>query len=370
VIAIAASAVLQAAAGCGPMVERPRFPSRPDSIRPADLLGPYDGKVIDGETDRPIAGATVAASWAFERGIGVPGPADAEEVVVQTGADGRYVIPQLDRLPTGLSARVRRFTLIIYQRGFVAWRSDRRFPGTTPRRDFSQRGNVARLDRWQPAFTHAQHLLFMGGGAKIREVAAWEAQQASLDLEGETGGGRMSADGEETRATAVLDIGALLTDDEIRGVTGYVGSFEKEKLSDLPTTEFYDSRHFKAVNKPESFDVGLRVWRLGVAAAEAQYQKLRRELPKADVTDEIGDASFRARSGDIGGLVFLVRDRGVVVSLTCGSGQCTDPAQLATIGKLVESRLSDLPPAPPLPAAPGDEAPAPGPAHAPAEAKP
>ena len=231
---------------------------------------------------------------------------------------------------------------------------------------------MARLDRWQPTFTHARHLLFVGGGAKIREAAAWEAQQASLDLEGEAAGGRGPSDGEEPRSTAVLDIGGLLTDDEIRGVTGYVGSFEKEKLSDLPTTEFYDSRHFKAVDKPESFDVGLRVWRLGVAAADAQYQKLRRELPKADVTDEIGDASFRARSGNIGGLVFLVRDRGIVVSLTCGSDQCADPAQLATIGKLVESRLSDLPPAPPLPAAPGDEAPAPAPSapRAPGEAKP
>jgi hypothetical protein len=354
-LAALAALAVAGGAGCGPMVERPAFPARPDSVRPADLLGPYDGKVIDGETERPIAGATVAASWAFERGIGVPAPVDAEEVVVQTGADGRYAIPQLDRLPTGLSARVRRFTLIVYQRGFVAWRSDRRFPGGMARRDFSQRGNVARLERWQPAFTHAQHLVFLGGGAKIREAAAWEAQQASLDLEGETGG-RASADGGGgPRLSVVLDIGGLLTDDEIRGVTGYVGAFEKEKLTDLPTTEFYDSRHFKAVNRAESYDVGLRVWRLGPAAADAQYQKLRRELPKADVTDEIGDASFRARAGEIAGLVFLVRERGVVVSLTCGSGQCTDPAQLATIGKLVESRLPELPPAAPLPAAPGAE---------------
>jgi hypothetical protein len=346
------------------MVERPRFPSRPDSVRPADLLGPYDGKVLDAETDRPIGGATVAASWAFERGIGVPGPVDAEEVVVQTGADGRYAIPPLDRLPSGLSARVRRFTLIVYQRGFVAWRSDRRFPGREARRDFSQRGNVARLERWQPTFTHAQHLVFLGGGGKIREAAAWEAQQASQDIEGETTG-RTSLEAEATRLATALDIENLLTDDEIRGVTGYVGAFEKERLPDLPTTEFYDSRHFKAANRPESFDVGLRVWRLGVAAAEAQYQKLRRELPKAEVTDEIGDASFRARAGEIAGLAFLVRERGVVVSLTCGSGQCTDPAQLATIGKLVESRLSDLPAAAPLPAAPGTETPS-----APAEEKP
>lgn len=344
------------AAACGPMVERPSFPSRPDSVRPGNLLGPYDGTVLDADTERPIAGALVAASWAFERGIGVPGPIDAEEVVTQTGADGRYSIAMLGRLPAGLSARVRRFTLIVYQRGYQAWRSDRRFPGREARRDFSQRGNVVRLDRWQPTFSHAQHLLFMGGGSKVHEAAAWEAQQASLDIDGEVGG-TAGSDASSPRLVTVLDIGTLLSDDEIRGVTGYVGAFAKQKLGDLPTTEFYDSHHFKAEGRPETFDVGLRVWRLGAAAAEAQYQKLRREVPKADVTDEIGDASFRARAGEIGGLVFLVRERGVVVSLTCGSGQCGDPGQLVTLGKLVESRLPELPAAAPLPVAPGTETP-------------
>ena len=145
----------------------------------------------------------------------------------------------------------------------------------------------------------------------------------------------------------VLDISGLLTDDEIRGVTGYVGRFDDGKLTDLPTTEFYDSRHFKAEGQPESYDVGVRVWRLGAAAAEVQYQKLQRELPQASTTDEIGDASFRARAGQIQGLVFLVRERGVVVSLTCGGGQCADPGQIVTLGKLVESRLPDLPVAAP-----------------------
>ena len=348
------AALLACLSACGPMVERPAFPARPDSVRPADLLGPYDGKVIDSDTERPVAGALVAASWAFERGVGVPGPASAEEIVTQTGADGRYTIPVLAHLPTGLSARVRRFTLIVYQRGFVAWRSDRRFPGRDVRRDFSQRGNVVRLERWQVSYGHAQHLLFMGGGAKVQEAAAWEAQQASLDLEGEGGTAGAGAEG-GARLVALLDIAGLLSDDEIRGVTGYVGAFDDGKLADLPTTEFYDSRHFKAQNRPESYDVGLRVWRLGTAGAEAQYQKLAKELPKADLTDELGDASFRARAAEIAGLVFLVRDRGVVVSLTCGTGQCTDPGQLLTLGKLVESKLSDLPAASPLPAAPETE---------------
>jgi hypothetical protein len=342
-------------AGCGPLVEQAPFPVRPDSIRPADLLGPYDGMVVDADSDRPVSGATVQASWAFETGIGFHAPAGSREVVVETGADGRYTIPRLDDLPVGASARIRRFTLVVYHRGHVAWRNDRVFPGQTRRRDFSQRGNRVRLERWQPALRHVDHLTFLGGGAKVRLASAWELQPAALDLEGErvTATRAPGEPGAPTPFTP-LDVSKLLTDDEIRGVTGYVGKFEDGKLTDLPTTEFYDSRHFKALGKPESYDVGLRVWRLGSAAAEVQYGKLMGTLPGAKQTDEVGDASFRARSGDIGGLVFLVRERGVVVSMTCGNAQCTEPGQLVKMAKLVESHLSELPAEPPpsLPAVP------------------
>jgi hypothetical protein len=345
-------AALAASGGCGPLVETAPFAVRPDSVRPGDLLGPYDGIVLDADSDRPIAGATVAASWGFENGVGFHAPSGAREVVVQTGADGRYTIPHLDDLPEGASARIRRFTLIVYHRGHVAWRSDRVFPGQMRRRDFSQRGNRVRLDRWQPSNRHAANLLFLGGGPKIRLAAAWELQAAALELEGERVPATAHAAAETTPAVlSPLDVSKLLSDEEIRGVTGYVGKFEDGKLTDLPTTEFYDSRHFKALGRPESFDVGLRVWRLGPAASEVQYGKLQTTLPGAHATDEVGDASFRAQSGEIGGLVFLVRERGVVVSMTCGSGQCTEPAQLVKLAKLVESRLPELPAEQPRPAA-------------------
>jgi hypothetical protein len=338
------------------MVEGARFPVRPDSVRAADLLGPYDGIVMDADSDRPVAGALVAGAWAFERGIGFQAPLSAEEVVVETGADGRYLIPRLQELPGGLSTRVRRFTLIVYQRGYAGWRSDHRFPGREPRRDFSQRGNRVRLEKWQPTYQHAEHLVFLGGGQKVRAAAAWEAQAAALELEGErVVPGKEKETAALATTTTPLDISHLLSDDEIRGVTGYVGKFEDGKLTDLPTTEFYDSRHFKAQGKPEAYDVGLRVWRLGPAAAEVQYRKLAQELPNAKATDEVGDVSFRAKTGGaktggttggINGLTYLVRDRGVVVSLTCGASQCTEPAQLLKLAKLVESRLPELPPEP------------------------
>ena len=117
--------------------------------------------------------------------------------------------------------------------------------------------------------------------------AAWELQAAALELEGQQPRRPPGPEGGAPAAPAVattavpLDISKLLADDEIRGVTGYVGKFEDGKLTDLPTTEFYDSRHFKAVGKPESYDVGLRVWRLGTAAAEVQYRKLMSTLPEA-----------------------------------------------------------------------------------------
>jgi hypothetical protein len=341
------------------MIEAAPFPVRPDSVRPADLLGPYDGIVVDADSDRAIAGATVAASWAFERGIGLRAPAGAKEFVTETGADGRYLVPKLEDLPDGASMRVRRFTLIVYHRGHVAWRSDRLFPGREARRDFSQRGSRVRLERWQPALRHAEHVMFIGGGARVRTVAAWELQAASLELEGQAtpaapaGAGEAAAPAVATTKVP-LDISKLLSDDEIRGVTGYVGKFEDGKLTDLPTTEFYDSRHFKAAGKSENYDVGVRVWRLGTAAAEVQFRKLMSTLPGAKATDEVGDASFRAKSGTIGGLVYLVRERGVVVSMTCGSAQCTEPGQLVKLAKLVESKLPELPPeaAPAEPAVP------------------
>jgi len=343
--AVLFAVVLAAVTGaCGPLIEAAPFPVRPDSVRPADLLGPYDGIVVDSDSDRPIAGATVAASWAFERGIGLRAPAGAREVVVETGADGRFVVPRLDDLPSGTSARVRRFTLIVYHRGHVAWRNDRLFPSRTSRRDFSQRGSRVRLERWQPTFRHAEHVVFLGGGAKVRDVASWELQAAALELEGRQAGGRADAAGAPATTATPLDISRLLTDEEIRAVTGFVGKFEDGRLTDLPTTEFYDSRHFRAAGKPESYDVGLRVWRLGTAAAEVQFKKLMSTLPDAKTTDEVGDTSFRAKSGGIAGLIYLVRDRGIVVSMNCGSAQCTEPNQLTKLAKLVESRLAELPP--------------------------
>jgi hypothetical protein len=352
-------------AGCGPLVEQAPFSYRPDTMASGDLLGPFEGVVVDSETDRPIAGAVVTGSWAFERGTGLVGPAGSVERVTETGADGRYQLPQLHQLPAGASMRVRRFTLIVYQKGYVGWRSDRRFPEGT-RRDFSQRNNRVRLEKWRDGLSHEAHVVFLGGGSALRTALGGELSAAALELDGARPVPGQPGVGPAPGAPQQLDITEVLSEDEVRGVTGYAGEFDVGRLADLPRTEFYDSKHFKARGQPEKFDVAVRVWRLPTAGAEAQFRKLLGELPGAAPGTELGDASLRAHTPDVLGMAFLQRDRGTVVSISCGIGQCPEPGLVFRLAKLVESHLPDLPPpggAPPAqpPAAPAPQQPAPSP---------
>jgi hypothetical protein len=333
-----------AVTACGPTVGQAPFQARPDTLQPGDLLGPFEGTVVDAETERPIASATVVGTWAFERGIGLVGPAGFREVAVETSADGRYRIARPDDVPTGPSMRLRRFTLIAYRRGYVAYRSDFKFGTGEQRHDFSQRGNKVRLEKWLPALEHRRHLAFLGGGAAIAKAAMWEAQPASLEHQGRVAphAPEEQKEGVSAAAQTMLDVSPLLSAEEVRGVTGFAGEFAVGRLADRVRSDVYDSRHFRAKDKSEAFDVGLRVWSVGPTAAEAQFEKLLAELPAAVATEEIGERSLRARGGDVLGLAFLLREKGLVVQLSCGASQCTDPGMVLRLAKLVESHLGEL----------------------------
>jgi hypothetical protein len=334
---------------CGPLVGTAPFSARPDTLRPGDLLGPFDGTVIDAETERPVAAATVVGAWGFERGIGMTGPAGYREFAVETSADGRYTLPRPRDVPTGGSMRLRRFTLIVYRRGYVAYRSDFKFGSGEERHDFSQHANKVRLVKWQPAMEHRHHLAFLGGGQAIAKVAGWEAQPASLEQAGQAPA-QVETAAEETPGalpSRALDASPLLSAEEVHGVTGYAGEFEVGRLPDRVRSDVYDSRHFKAKGKGEAYDVAVRVWLLGGAQAEGQFDKLQAELPAAVPTEEIGDKAVRARGGDVAGLAFLLREKGLVVQISCGVSQCTDESMVLRLAKLVESHLGELKGLPP-----------------------
>lgn len=332
-------------AGCGPTIGTAPFSARPDTLQPGDLLGPFDGVVVDAETERPIAGAAVSASWAFERGLGLRGPAGVREATVETAADGRYQIERPGDVPTGGSMRLRRFTLIVYRRGYVGYRSDFKL-NHDQRHDFSQHANKVRLEKWQPAFEHRQHLAFLGGGQAIAKAAAWEAQPASLENEGVALAPSAKVTGEQAptlQRQTLLDAWPLLSADEVKGVTGYAGEFEVGRLADRVRSDVYDSKHFTAKGKSEAYDVAIRVWAPGrPAPAEAELNRLAAELPAATPSEEIGDRSLRARGGEVLGLVYLLRERGIVVQVSCGRMQCTEPGMVLRLAKLVESHIGEL----------------------------
>jgi hypothetical protein len=349
--------------GCAPVVARAPFAARPDTVEAGDLLGPYSGQVVDVVSGKPVAGALVQGSWSFEVGRGLTGPAGAQVTTITTDADGRYVIPRLPEVPAA-SARVASFTLIVYKRGYVAYRSDRVFDSDRPRWNFFQSRNLIQLERMTPLVSRVKHVRFVGGTGELKRALGSEIVEASLEL----------TTGAPKAAVAVapvgplLDVSVLLSVDELRAVTGFGGGFNIEKLGDYPTSESYDSRHFKATNRPESYDAAIRVWRLPPTAADARYLKLMTEIPHAEEKDEMGDRSLRGYDGRIVAVAAEDRARGVVIELTCGLDQCRDADQAAALLRRVLARADKLgaTTAKPTEAAPPENAPS---ENAPAESE-
>ncbi|MGZ3441390.1 MAG: carboxypeptidase-like regulatory domain-containing protein [Polyangia bacterium] len=332
-------------AGCAPAIAEAPFPARADTVVPGDLLGPFDGRVVDAASGKPVAGAIVQASWAFELGRGLVAPAGGFVTTVATDNDGRYVVERLADLPTARS-RVAAVTLIVYQRGYVAYRSDRMFDdalgGARARTDFAQHNNLAKLERWTGAMSHVKHVRFVGGSGPLKRALGSEVVEASLELT--SGPSKPTAESAvaEPVGAPPLDAAVLLSVDELRAVTGYAGAITVEKLSDLPTTPSYDSRHFKATGRPETFDAALRVWKLSATAAEARYGKLLADVPHAEMKDEMGDRSLRGFDGRIVAVAAVDRAHGVVIELTCGLDQCRDADQAAALLKRVLARADRL----------------------------
>lgn len=335
--------------GCArTLVREAPFRARPDSTERGDLRGPFVGRVVDAETDRPIVGALVYASWRFVDGFGFESPAGWREHVGSTDAMGAYHIPRLEGGP-GSGARLADFNVVVYKRGYVAFRSDRRFQDFGPRFDFTQTGEVVSLERWRPELSHARHLRYVGGGPTLSELTSWELAEAVSELSGSRRtqavatsptlpGPAAPAPPEEN-----LHADALLRSSDVVAQTGFEGGFDVGQLEDDPPGPTYDNVHFKARGKPESFDVAMRVWHLPPPEASARFTRLVDELPQATSKNEIGDKSVRAATpaGDILGLAFLDEKRGWVVLIQCGASQCRSHETVLALARLVRERLEE-----------------------------
>ncbi len=333
---------------CAAPLARPApFRVRADSVEQGDLRGPFDGRVVDADSARPVPGALVYAIWSLQTGNGLVAPAGFEERVLGTNEDGRYQILGLDRIPRG--TRIVDFTMVIYKKGYVAYRSDRRFDDLGPRFDFAQRSLEIKLERWRSDVSHVRHLQFVGGGPTLAALPGWELTEAATELSGATPVSQPSVapsaaplvNARPEQGQEQLRAANFLTAEDISHVTGCAGSFKIRKLGDEPASPSYDNIHLRAKGQPETFDVALRVWVLDVAEAQKQFGNLKEELPGAQERSDIGDRSLRAISEnqDIFGVAFLEGKRGVVALLTCGAAQCRSSEVALTLARRVKERI-------------------------------
>jgi hypothetical protein len=366
-LACVAGLALLAQLGCGAGQVRPApFRARPDSVNPGSLLGPFDGKVVDAINGDPIAGALVYATWSFQSGTGMQAPSGFREAVASTDANGRYKVTAFDDtdgpgVPRG--GRVSDFYLVVYKRGYVAYRSDRRFDDLGPRLDFAQRQNQVRLEKWRSDYSHVRHLRYVGGGPAIAALTRWEVQEAAAELSGIKAGPRVATD-LVVQSGGGLAASVVLSEQDLRSITGFDGTFETGPLNDEPDTDLYSSQHFRALGQPESFDLAVRVWKLDPTAAQDRYSELITTLPNVKETNEIADRSMRATEQQIFGLGFVDARRGVVVLMTCGQSQCKSIEVLVALGRkahenikrsVAESGATEAPGQEKTPAPPGQE---------------
>ena len=178
------------------------FVVEPGATVAGALVGPFTGRVLDAANQSPVAGAMVYAAWTLEAGAGFPVAAGSREFTGSTNSNGEYTVPELTDLPAG--TRVTSFEMLIYKRGFVGYRSDRRFADGGPQHEFAQRGNHILLERWRSEYSHVRHVRYLGGGAAVAALTGWELEQAASEFadRGSSAAALRTAASDRARCTA------------------------------------------------------------------------------------------------------------------------------------------------------------------------
>jgi hypothetical protein len=313
------------------------FRARPDAAEPGKLTGPFTGVVVDATTLLPISGALVYATWTLESGNGFAIAAASKEAVAATDSSGRYQIAAI-AVPRGM--RLTEANVLVYKRGFVAYRSDRRFSDGGPRFDFAQRENQVTLQRWREDYSHIRHVRFVGSGTAVAALTQWELADASDEMTARFSPGKPI----RGNGGPVVVAAQLLTQQDVKNVTKYDATFETGPLQDEPDTSVYSSQHFKAVARPETWDVAVRLWQLPAGKAVEQYDSLLGLTATPVQKDDIGSKSFITTVDQIRAVGFMDVPRGAVVMLTCGTSQCVTEDQAIALTRLVYDRVKQLVP--------------------------
>ncbi len=347
---------LFAVGACRPASLQGDFPRVSGSVLAGRLEGPFTGRVMAAGTKKPLSGAVVVVTWIYRRGVGVAAPSGYVRASVRTDIDGRYRVPSLRRLGrfglvamsvggvvvpaprkagpggTGVLTGVR---LLVYKRGFVAYRSDRVFPEGRRRLDFVQYDNRVMLHRFSDNISRVAHLRFIGDVRALGADGKWVLEAASEELSGHQ-------EQVARKSKGPLVLSRLIDESDLDVLFGGSLTFKVGRLSTMKPTKDSDSLHFEAVGKPQTYDLALRVWRYPAAELVRKYQSLMRLYPGSRIVNQVGNQSFVAGNDRILAHVFLSKSDGVLVSVTCGKDLCRDHKGLLKVVRLVQGRLGRL----------------------------
>jgi len=141
------------------------------------------GIVVDSVTGKPVEGAVVYAEWTKTKGIGLTYTELYKITEKITDKNGKF------RVFGVFSPFVNPPTVVIYKRGYVAWRNDYIFPGYERRYDFEWKNTqLIKLEHFKRNYSHSKHIFFFRGGlnlgsSKLEQAYSWEDPLASKEEE-------------------------------------------------------------------------------------------------------------------------------------------------------------------------------------------
>lgn len=149
-----------------------------------DCYADISGTVIDTETGKPIEGAVVFMEWTKTKGLGLTYTETYKIIEKLTDKEGNFKVSRV------LNPFVNPPTIVIYKKGYVAWRNDIIFPDYKKREDFQWGIPLFfRLESFKKTYSHSQHLFFfqsdinLNTSSKLYQAYSWENPLARKEEE-------------------------------------------------------------------------------------------------------------------------------------------------------------------------------------------